>query len=318
MGVMRIGHVSLRVTGDLEKSRKHYEKMLGLYETHRDPDGTTYYKCWDEWDKYSVQITPAKEPGANHIAYKVEKDSDLDLFTKRITEYGIRVEQLKPGEIPFVGRAIRFALPNTTRMVLYAEKEFVGKNVGVHDPDPWPDDIHGCGAMHLDHTLLMCELDPARRINKVAECTDFAMKCLDFYMTERLVGGPDKKALGLSFLSCSSKPHDLAFVGGNRNGFHHMAFFLESWDDVGRAGDIMAKHRTRVDQGPTRHGITRGRTIYFFDPSGNRNETFAGMGYFATRDMPIVEWSEENIGRAIFYPTGVINDAFRDEYTAAS
>jgi len=30
----------------------------------------------------------------------------------------------------------------------------------------------------------------------------------------------------------------------------------------------------RWKSGPTRHGITRGQTIYFFDPSGNRNESF--------------------------------------------
>ena len=33
-----------------------------------------------------------------------------------------------------------------------------------------------------------------------------------------------------------------------------------------------------IDIGPTRHGITRGHTIYFFDPVGNRNEVFTG-GY---------------------------------------
>jgi hypothetical protein len=35
-----------------------------------------------------------------------------------------------------------------------------------------------------------------------------------------------------------------------------------------------------------RHGITRGETIYFFDPSGNRNETFAGLSYLAQPDRP--------------------------------
>ncbi|MGH6681041.1 MAG: catechol 2,3-dioxygenase, partial [Bradyrhizobium sp.] len=301
---------------DIEKARRHYGDMIGLYETHRDADGTTYYKCWDEWDKYSVMITPAKQPGANYIAYKVAKDFDLDLYAKRVEDYGMAVEHLKPGEIPFVGRAIRFTLPNTTKMVLFADKEFVGKNVGTVDPDPWPDDVHGCGAMHLDHCLLMGQVDPAQGVNRVAESAEFCIKVLDFQLTERMLGGPEKNQLGLAFLSCSSKPHDLAFAGGQTSGFHHAAFYLDSWEDVRRAADVMGKHKTRIDIGPTRHGITRGATIYFFDPSGNRNETFAGLGYFVSKDMPIIDWSEENIGRAIFFPTGVLNETFTNEYTA--
>ena len=41
---------------------------------------------------------------------------------------------------------------------------------------------------------------------------------------------------------------------------------------VGHAADIIARYNIALDIGSTRHGITRGQTIYFFDPSGNRNE----------------------------------------------
>ena len=75
----------------------------------------------------------------------------------------------------------------------------------------------------------------------------------------------------------------IAFVGAPKSGLHHIAYFLDSWHDVLKAADVMAKTKTRIDVAPTRHGITRGETIYFFDPSGNRNETFAGLGYLAQR-----------------------------------
>ena len=59
---------------------------------------------------------------------------------------------------------------------------------------------------------------------------------------------------------------------------HHLSFMLESWEEVLRAGDIMSMNKVPIDIGPTRHGITRGCTIYAWDPSGNRFETFMG-GY---------------------------------------
>ena len=96
---------------------------------------------------------------------------------------------------------------------------------------------------------------------------------------------------------------------------HHLSFFLDSWHDILKAGDVMSKNRTRIDVAPTRHGLTRGETIYFFDPSGNRNETFAGLGYQAQRDKPVVTWTEDEIGRSIFYHTGVLVESFTTVYT---
>src|ERR1700730_2019531 len=107
---MRIGHVSVRVT-DIEKARNHYSNVIGLIETHRESGGTTYYQAWDEWDRYSVILTPSANTRANYMPYKVQRDSELDRFGAAIAKRGIEVEQVKPGAIPFVGRAIRFTLP---------------------------------------------------------------------------------------------------------------------------------------------------------------------------------------------------------------
>ena len=77
----------------------------------------------------------------------------------------------------------------------------------------------------------------------------------------------------------------------------------------------MTKNKVKIDVAPTRHGITRGETIYFFDPSGNRNETFAGLGYLAQRDRPVTTWSEDKLGSGIFYHTGELVASFTDVYT---
>ena len=61
MGVMRIGHASLKVM-DMAAAVKHYENVLGMKTTMQDKAGNVYLKCWDEWDKYSVVLTPFR-PG---------------------------------------------------------------------------------------------------------------------------------------------------------------------------------------------------------------------------------------------------------------
>jgi catechol 2,3-dioxygenase len=77
MGIMRIGHVNIRVM-DMDAALKHYEKVVGLKTTHTDAEGNVYLKCWDEWDRYSLILSPADKAGVNHVAYKVERDADLD------------------------------------------------------------------------------------------------------------------------------------------------------------------------------------------------------------------------------------------------
>ncbi len=314
MGIMRIGHVSLRVM-DMAAAVKHYEKVLGLKKTMEDKQGNVYLKCWDEWDKYSLILTPSDQAGMNHIAYKVENDADLDVLQKRIEAYGIKTQVLPEGTLPSTGRMLQFHLPSGHDMRLYAMKEYVGTEVGTVNPDPWPDNITGAGVHWLDHALLMCELNPEAGVNKVAETTKFATECLDFKLVEQIMVGPDNSIQAATWLSRSNTPHDIAFVGGPRMGLHHIAFYLEDWADVLKAADVMAKNKVKIDLPPTRHGVTRGTTIYFFDPSGNRNETFSGLGYLSQPDRPVTTWTGDEMWRGILYHTGEPYEAFTDVYT---
>ena len=117
------------------------------------------------------------------------------------------------------------------------------------------------------------------------------------------------------FLTCSTKAHDIALVRHPEpDKFHHASFNLLSWEDVGHAADLIARHGVKLDIGPTRHGITRGQTIYFFDPAGNRNEVFSGGYSYYTGD-PLRVWDHEHLGKAIFYHTRELNERFLDVVT---
>jgi len=314
MGVLRIGHASLKVM-DMAAAVQHYEKVLGLKTTMQDKAGNVYLKCWDEWDKYSLILTPSDQAGMNHLAFKVEKDGELDALRERIEAWGVKTQMLPEGTLPATGRMLQFKLPSGHEMRLYAMKEFAGTEVGSTNPDPWPDGLKGAGVHWLDHALLMCELNPETGVNTVADNTRFMAEALDFFLTEQVLVGPAGDMQAATWMACTTTPHDIAFVGGPRSGLHHIAYFLDSWHDVLKSADVMAKNKVRIDVAPTRHGITRGETIYFFDPSGNRNETFAGLGYLAQRDRPVTTWTEDMLGSGIFYHTGDLVPSFTEVYT---
>lgn len=314
MGIMRIGHVNMRVM-DMTAALDHYTRVLGLTVTHRDEDGTAYLKCWDEWDKYSLILSSSDRPGLDYLAYKVEHDSDLDRLAGRIRAMGRSVEEVQEGDIPFCGRAIRFKLPTDHTMVLFAQKVQVGRDTGSVNPEPWPEGKTGIAVHWLDHVALIGEVNPEAGVNRVQEGYEFLTETLEFHLSERLMVGPEYSIMAGAFMFRATKPHDIAILSGPTNGFHHLSYFLDDWKDVLVAGDILARNKVRLEITPTRHGITRGETIYFFDPSGNRNETFAGLGYLAQPDMPVITWTEEDIPRGVFYHTGEMIESFQTAYT---
>lgn len=306
---MRIGHIDLNVL-DIKETRDYYENIMGLTVEREDSDGTLYMKCWDEWDKYSLVLRPSDESTFNKIAYKVEKDSDLDELKAKIEAYGVDAEFLEAGSVAECGRILKFIAPSDHEFNLYAEKTFVGKTNGDMNPAPWPIETKGIKAHWLDHALLMAE-GP----EKVMAVTKFFQEVFDFKLAEQVCVGPDGSMQAATWLARTSTPHDLAFVAGPEAGMHHLAFFLDGWSDILRAADLMGMNNVKIDVTPQRHGITRGETIYFFDPSGHRLETFAGLGYLVQPDMPTITWTEDNLWRGIFYHTGEEAGSFTSAYS---
>ena len=238
------------------------------------------------------------------MSFKVMDDETLTQLTADLEAYGVEVEHVDSGEQPGVGRRVGFMIPSGHRIELYAEMERSDFHPGTHNPNVWPEEPRGMGVTRFDHALLY-----GPDIDKV---TALFCDVLGFDVAEEAHLGPDAVAV---WLTCSNKAHDIAFVPNPDPGsFHHAAFFLEEQNHVTHAGDIMAFYDIPIDVGPTRHGITRGRTIYFFDPCGNRNEVFAG-GYTYYPDNPKRVWETDELGKGIFYYERELNDAFLSVYT---
>ena len=302
--VLRPGHVQIRVL-DMTAALVHYRDVIGLVEVERGPDGWVYLKGWDEFDHHSVVLREAATPGMDLLAFKVADDAALDRLERAVAASGIAVERLPAGSHRATGRRLAFTAPTGHRFELYAEKERVGNGLPEVNPDVWPDGLAGMHPSHFDHCLLYG--------NDVAGSVRLFTEALGFGLTERVVA-PDGSLIG-AFLSCSNKTHDVAFVKHGEDGkFHHASFYLPSGEEVFRAADIIRKNKVRIDVGPTRHGISRGHTIYFFDPSGNRNEVFAG-GYLYYPDRPVITWTADQLGKAIFYYEDALNERFLTHVT---
>ncbi len=300
-GVLRPGHISLRVL-DLEEGVNFYKNALGLVETGRDSQGRVYFKAWDEREHNSVLIREAEQAGIDFFAFKVADKATLEKLDGDLKAYGLTTERIPAGEMLETGERVRFQVPSGHFIELYAEKTDIGNGQPYVNPDPWiPAAENGIAPSRMDHCLLY-----GPDIEKVQ---DIFEKVLGFFLVEHVVMEDGKTDLAI-WLSCSTKAHDIAFVRHAEPGkLHHVAFKLDSWERVLRAADLMSMSRVSIDIGPTRHGITRGTTIYAFDPSGNRFETFCG-GYDTYPDYQPVKWTWDQVGPGIFYHDRKLNERF--------
>ena len=160
-------------------------------------------------------------------------------------------------------------------------------------------------AQRMDHFLLYGP--------NISEAERFCKEVFGMFVPE-IANNADGSRLA-TWITSSNKPHDLAFVEYPKPGkIHHLGFYLQDWRDVGDAADLIAINQLKLDIGPTRHAITRGHSIYFWEPSGNRIEVYAG-GYTAYPDNPQRIWDAAQIGRGLFYFSGELIPSFLEIVT---
>ncbi len=298
-GVMRLGYVHARVT-DLSTAKGHYGNTMGLYATH-ETDSAIYYKGWDEWDHHSVVLEEGGV-GLVKLGFKVADAGDIDGIEAKAKAFGVTVERMSAGENLEVSDGIRMTTPSDHVVEIYHSMTAYGTEVGTHNPDVFPRHLVGVGAPRVDHALITAE--------DVNLMDRFFAEVMGFYTTERVQTSLDEDAdyIG-TWMSAGNTVHDIAVIGGPNGKLHHFAFELADWAAIKHAGDIFAMDDVSVDYGPTQHGITRGETIYFFDPAGNRNEVFSG-GYVAFPDRPTVVWTPDELAKGIFYIQRELNERF--------
>jgi len=299
-GVLRPGFVQIRVL-DMAASIIHYRDRIGLEMVGTESDGRVYLKAYDEFDRHSVVLRECDEAGLDVMAFKVSDEAHLDEYEEKLKAAGLEVSAIPAGEQPGVGRRISFVAPTGHRFDLYVDMDLSDNGPMTNNPDVSQLDPRGMKALRFDHCLLYGgDVDGLKKVFE---------EILGFSASEMVVDDDTGMIIAL-FLTCSNKAHDLAIVRHEEDGkLHHVSFLVEDWTSLRDAADIMTRYDISRDIGPTRHGITRGQTIYFFDPNGNRNEVFAG-GYDFYPDNPIRVWKASSVGKAIFYYERELNDRF--------
>ncbi len=307
MSVSRFSYASINVL-DLPAAMNHYTNVVGLRLVEKDRN-QAYLQAVDNQDHHCVVLNRNTVAGLDHVGFKVSDKSDLAEAAQVAHDWKLKTRKVKKGEVRGQGEGLMITLPSQHNMCLFYEAEKIGYDGGMENPDPVPSQTRlGAKVTHLDHTLLSCQ--------NPAETARFLEEALDFSLTEKIVdpGGNTVAA----FMTCGGTMHDLAIGPGPDGTFHHMAFGVESRGEVIEGVDILKETSTpALEYGISRHGVAGVTTIYFHDPSGNRNEFYNGAYQSAgiPGQVPPVVWPLDQFPRGGFYYEQSVPATFFDEVT---
>ncbi len=284
-----IGHAEL-LTPFPEESRRFFVELFGM-EIEAQEGQSVYLRGWGDYQRYSLKLTESRLAGLGHMAVRACSQEALERRVEAVERSGLGVGWTAGDHAH--GPAYRFNDPDGHVFELYFESERYEppphlrpalKNVPQRNPG------RGAAVKRLDHVnLLAAEVAPNRR---------FAQDQLGFRLYEQIVLDDGTEAG--AWMSLTIAAHELIYVADHARAsgrLHHLAFFVDTREEVLRAADLMLDADVPIEAAPSKHAIAQGMFLYLYEPGGNRVEVTTGTHFIYDPVYEPVVWTEAERAR---------------------
>jgi catechol 2,3 dioxygenase len=284
-----IGHAEL-LTPFAEDSLSFFVDLFGMEIEARDGQ-SVYLRGWGDYQRYSLKLTESALPGIGHLAIRAWSPEQLERRVAAIQDAGLGIGWIE-GDVGH-GPAYRFTDPDGHIMELYYESE-------RYEPPPHlrpalknvPQRYtgHGAAVKRLDHVNLLAHDVKANR--------EFAQRQLGFRLFEQIIND-DSTEIG-AWMSLTIAAHELIYVAdhaGVSGRLHHMAFFVDTREEVLRAADLMLDSDVPIEAAPSKHAVAQGMFLYVYEPGGNRVEVTTGTHFIYDPEYEPVVWTQAERAR---------------------
>ena len=286
-----LSHVEL-LTPRAAESLAFFHDVFGM-EVEARQGQSVFLRGWGDYQRYTVKLTEAPAAGLGHLAFRAWGPAELERRVRALERSGQGLGWTD-GDLGH-GPAYQFADPDGHRMELLYEVEHYAppehlRPAMTNQPQRYV--ARGVAVKRLDHVnLLAAEVEQNRR---------FAQDPLGLRLYERNVLD-DGTEVG-AWMSLTIAAHELIYVADNAGGrgrLHHVAFWVDTREEVLRAADIFVDSGVPIEAAPSKHSASQGFFLYGFEPGGNRIEVTSG-GYFVyAPDHPVVVRTEAEMARGM-------------------
>ena len=267
-----LAHVEI-LTPKLDASVAFFKDVLGMIETERQ-GASVYLRCWGDHYRNTLILTESESPGLGHAAWRTWGEEELEQAVKSIESNGAKGAWVESA--PGHGRAYRFTGPGGHVMEVFWDVERY--HAPASERSTYPDrpqkmSRYALAPRQLDHVTVA-----TANVRKVG---NWYRDVLGFRFMATTYFGDDPNAIVFGVVTTNEKSHDLGLgidMSGMPGRLHHVAFWVDTQDELLRCADLLVEQGTAIEYGPGRHGIGEQSYLYFREPGGVRIEINTG-GY---------------------------------------
>ena len=301
--VAHLGHVEI-FTPKAAESLHFFEDIFGMEVTERQGQ-SVYLRAWGDYERHTLKLTESKQAGLGHVAWRVMSPQALERLARALGETDSGKGWID-GDLGH-GPAYQFTDPDGHPMEVYYETERYKAPEELRSRlfnQPQKFTGRGAAVRRIDHVNLLCQGVPPNRT--------FLQDILGFKLRELLqpeVDGPEEGA----WLSVTPLVHDIAYtrdITGSRGRLHHIAYWLDTREEILRTADILTENDIFIEAGPAKHNITQAFYLYLYEPGGNRVEVYSGTYLIFAPDWEPIIWRRKERGRGVYWG-GTLPESFK-------
>lgn len=247
LDIAHLGHVEL-LTPKPEESLRFFTDIMGMTESGRQGD-SVYLRGWDDYERYSLQLTASKTSGLGHAAFRARSPQALERRVAALRADGAEVTPHE-GELGH-GTGWRFRDLDGHVFELYHDTEWYQA-----PPDRRPSlksqaeryPARGVNVRRIDHFNCLAV--------DVRACREFFQRNLGLRCMEHIELDTGEEA-GM-WLTSNNKSYDFAFTKeahGVPGRFHHVTFALDSREAIRQAADTFLEAGVFIETGPHKHAV---------------------------------------------------------------
>jgi catechol 2,3-dioxygenase len=284
-----IGHAEL-LTPFPEDTLRFFTELFGM-EIEARQGQSVYLRGWGDYQRYSLKLTESPLPGLGHMAIRAWSAEALERRVKAIEASGLG-RGWSEGDLGH-GPAYQFADPDGHAIELYYETE------RYQPPEALRPRLKNVPQRYVGRGAAVKRLDHVNVLAKdVAANRRFATEQLGFRLYEQVVGD-DGSEQG-AWMSLTIAAHELIYVAdhaGASGRLHHLAFFVDTREEVLRAADLFLDADVPIEAAPSKHAVAQGMFLYVYEPGGNRVEVTTGTHFIYDPGYPPVVWTQAERAR---------------------